>query len=131
MQTCNLYMSPPPMCMSFSVDDLSLGDYGHHARDTRDDLTLCDDATRELRGFRDNMNRMHGILGDLVRFRLILCVQVVVTTVYLTWRVYGPGSLFSTRQSPFEHVAEVIRSLGVTSIRSTRTMLDTSFKPSS
>ena len=82
------------------VDDLSLGDYSHHARDTRDDLMFCDDATRELHGFRDNMNQMHSILGDLIRFRLILCVQVVVTTIYLTWRIYRPSSLFSTRQEP-------------------------------
>ena len=43
------------------------GDYGRRARGSRDDPRFRDDATRELRGFRDNMDRTQGILGDLGR----------------------------------------------------------------
>ena len=66
-QSRNLRMSPPPARTLFSVDDLPPGDYGRRARDSRGDPRFRDDATRELRGFRDNMDRTQGILGGLGR----------------------------------------------------------------
>jgi len=49
------------------IDDLSLGDYRRRARDSRNDPRFREDAGRELRGFRDNMDQTQGLLGDLGR----------------------------------------------------------------
>ena len=46
---------------------LSPGDYRRRARDSRNDPGFREDAVRELRGFRDNMDRTQGLLGDLGR----------------------------------------------------------------
>lgn len=53
--------------ISFPVDHLLLGDYRRRARDSRDDPRFREDTVRELQGFRDNMDRAQGILGDLGR----------------------------------------------------------------
>ena len=52
---------------SFFIDDLSPGDYRRRARDSRNDPRFREDAVRELRGFRDNMDRTQGLLGELGR----------------------------------------------------------------
>ena len=48
-------------------DGLSPGDYSGRARNSRNDPRFRDDTIRELRGFRDNMGRTQGLLGDLGR----------------------------------------------------------------
>jgi hypothetical protein len=45
----------------------SQGDYSGRARDSRNDPRFRDDAVRELSGFRDDMGRTQGLLGDLGR----------------------------------------------------------------
>lgn len=45
----------------------SPGDYSGRARGSRNDPRFRDDTVRELRGFRDNMGRTQGLLGDLGR----------------------------------------------------------------
>jgi len=45
----------------------NLRDYSRRARNSRNDPRFRDDTARELRGFRDNMNRAQGLLGDLGR----------------------------------------------------------------
>ena len=57
-----LFMHPPCPTHGFSQ-----GDYSGRARGSRNDPRFRDDAARELRGFRDNMGRTRGILGDLGR----------------------------------------------------------------
>jgi len=66
-QSRNLRMYPLPARTQLLIDDLLPGDYGRRARDSRNDPRFRDDATRELRGFRNNMDRAQGILGDLGR----------------------------------------------------------------
>ncbi|KAF9652026.1 hypothetical protein BDM02DRAFT_3109796 [Thelephora ganbajun] len=45
----------------------NLRDYSRRARDSRNDPRFRDNTVRELRGFRDNMGRAQGLLGDLGR----------------------------------------------------------------
>ena len=66
-QSRNLRMRPFPARTLLLTDGPSIGDYSRRARDSRDDPRFRDDATRELRGFRDNMGRTQGLLGDLGR----------------------------------------------------------------
>jgi len=66
-QSRNLRMCPLFMRRLFLADYLDPGDYSRRARDSRNDPRFRDDATRELRGFRDNMGRTQGLLGDLGR----------------------------------------------------------------
>lgn len=63
----NLRMCPLPARTLFVIDDLPPGDYSRRARDSRNDPRFRDDAARELRGFRDNMDQAQGLLGDLGR----------------------------------------------------------------
>jgi hypothetical protein len=62
LRTCHSPARPP-----FLADNLSPGDYSRRARDSRDDPRFRDDVDRDLRGFRDNMGRTQGLLGDLGR----------------------------------------------------------------
>ena len=66
-QSRNLRMCPLSARTLLHADGLSLGDYGRRARDSRNDPRFRDGAARELRGFRDNMGRTRGLLGDLGR----------------------------------------------------------------
>ena len=66
-QSRNLRTCPVLARTLFLVDNLPPGDYGRRARESRDDPRFRDDTTRELRGFRDNMDRARGILGGLGR----------------------------------------------------------------
>ena len=63
----NLRMYPLFVRALFFVDDPSPGDYRRRARDSRDDPRFREDTVRELQGFRDNMDRAQGVLGDLGR----------------------------------------------------------------
>jgi len=60
-------MHPLPTRTLVLADNPPPGDYGRRARDSRNDPRFRDDTARELRGFRDNMDRAQGILGDLGR----------------------------------------------------------------
>lgn len=62
LRTYSLFVRTP-----FPVDGLPLGEYRRRARDSRDDPRFREDTVRELQGFRDNMDRTQGILGDLGR----------------------------------------------------------------
>lgn len=57
-----LFVHAPHLTHGFSP-----GDYSGRARDSRNDPRFRDDTVRELRGFRDNMGRARGLLGDLGR----------------------------------------------------------------
>jgi hypothetical protein len=58
----------PSLARALSVVDYtSPGDYRGRARGSRNDPRFRDDAARELRGFRDNMDRTQGLLGNLGR----------------------------------------------------------------
>lgn len=63
----NLRMCSLPARALFLIDDLSPGDYSRRARGSRNDPRFREDAVRELRGFRDDMDRAQGLLGDLGR----------------------------------------------------------------
>jgi len=66
-QSRNLRMCPLSTRTPLLVDCLPPGDYRGRARGSRNDPRFRDDASRELRGFRDNMGRAQGLLGDLGR----------------------------------------------------------------
>ena len=63
----NLRESPLSAHTLYLTHRFSLGDYSGRARDSRNDPRFRDDTARELRGFRDNMGRTRGLLGDLGR----------------------------------------------------------------
>ena len=63
----NLREGPLLVHAPYLADGFSPGDYSGRARDSRNDPRFRDDTARELRGFRDNMGRTRGLLGDLGR----------------------------------------------------------------
>jgi len=63
----NLRMCPLPARALSLIDDLYPGNYSRRARDSRNDPRFREDTARELRGFRDDMDRAQGLLGDLGR----------------------------------------------------------------